>query len=445
MRRIAWSADSIRPYESLLALLMRFIGLNRPNLAELAKELGISIDRLDSLDLTFGRSRRRQMNLESFRSRLGATPEQWAHATLDWAIAESGTVTFMRFCPFCLKDGYHSVIFQLCSIQECPIHRVGLLTRCPKCRKESKTTVECLNLAKPLTCPGCSIPLVPAEALVNPPRLGALPEIAEIAEWFLWAAKLPQATVGAAIPSIRWKCLELAGSNHAPAALQLVQGSWEQYELVTSTYNEAFERVKSTKRRESTNELQRNDRLNEIYWRSLERALPKVERPSSKCSPCLDALFQLGSAQCGEGELALLMPRYTMEGRDVVEWLGRRRQRAPTRSEACVYLRSEHLVGARLEITPTLHCSQRQLLWLKDRSFCEYLRGVFATAHHRARAIIPSNKLRLEDLSNSLQECQPCCLGLFNPENGLEFWSLRTRLEPKWNGLDRRIGLSPDF
>jgi hypothetical protein len=432
-------------------LVQRFAWLNRPNATQLAEAMGISVPQLMHLDLTFARCSRRQMGLEPLRVLLEATPQQWSYATLDATITGAGIDHLIRFCPICLQNGYHTAFFQLRAIQSCPIHRVELLAHCSVCGRAAKTMLDSLNLAKPLTCPGCLIQIVPAEALIHPPSLGALPEIAQIAVWFRWAVELPRAeslylaadTVGAAMPVIQWKCLAIAGGSLAPAALQLDRFSWERHEIVKANFDDVSGCMDGTQLRETEDETRRNARVYKVYWLSLERELPPGQRPSRGFTPCLDWFFGLSSQVCGQEELALLLLRYTLEGRDVVEWLGRRRAAPmPGKGRACEFPEEPPLI-ARPRCTPTFCCTAQQRLWIKDRMLFECLRGVFAAALGRADSIIDSNEIWLENLSRVLPNYRPYCVALFNREHKLQFWSLRPRLEPKWNGLDRRFRLRP--
>ena len=46
---------------------------------------------------------------------------------------ESRPRAILRFCPECLRHGFHSGVFQMPHLSRCPAHAVSLLERCPAC------------------------------------------------------------------------------------------------------------------------------------------------------------------------------------------------------------------------------------------------------------------------------------------------------------------------
>jgi hypothetical protein len=309
-----------------------------------------------------------------------------------------------------------------------------------------KTTIDHSLLINPLFCSGCSRSIISTNVLIDPPQLGALPEIAEVFDWFRWAAELPRSETpplrmsagGREASSIRWKCLEIAGRNPAPAALGFDPPMWEHHELVMASFNETTLTAKCLD--ENNKRHRRNLRFNDIFWRSLEKALPAAERPSLGCSPCLKMFFQLGPSQCGEEELALLLLRYTMESVCSVMWFPETsilRYLSESRANESV-VRS---LGCWSQSTALFTCSTQQELWLQDRFILEFYRAVFAAALEKARTMVQIREFHWESLLQSFAVYKPYCMGMFNAEKRLEFWSLRFRLDPKWNSLDRRLGI----
>jgi len=39
----------------------------------------------------------------------------------------------LRFCPVCLRAGYHSTLFQIRHVESCPVHAIKLRVGCPAC------------------------------------------------------------------------------------------------------------------------------------------------------------------------------------------------------------------------------------------------------------------------------------------------------------------------
>lgn len=73
----------------------------------------------------------------------------------------------VRYCPECLRAGYHSEIFQLRAVHNCPEHGVALREGCPNCRG---WIVPDARTRGALTCAHCAAPLCPW----SPPLDGVL-------------------------------------------------------------------------------------------------------------------------------------------------------------------------------------------------------------------------------------------------------------------------------
>lgn len=82
--------------------------------------------------------------------------------------------SFLRWCPECLKYGFHALIFQLPLMHTCPGHAVALLDRCPKCQSEFPYKLSGASSSPALyCCPNCRFDLVPELRNVwRKPRLG---------------------------------------------------------------------------------------------------------------------------------------------------------------------------------------------------------------------------------------------------------------------------------
>ena len=58
----------------------------------------------------------------------------------------------LRFCPACIKLGYHSPLYQLLDIVSCPIHMIPLKTTCPECERIIPYSLSSIVLAHPYSC-----------------------------------------------------------------------------------------------------------------------------------------------------------------------------------------------------------------------------------------------------------------------------------------------------
>lgn len=73
-----------------------------------------------------------------------------------------------RYCPACLDNGFHSSLYELDVVHECPIHSIPFLTNCLHCGKppgEHGVTVTLWE--KPMCCASCGTPFVPRSSMAQ--------------------------------------------------------------------------------------------------------------------------------------------------------------------------------------------------------------------------------------------------------------------------------------
>ncbi len=152
---LTWYRGSIRPYASLWHTLMRVAALNGHKAGELPGW---------PASLTAPQHRRRlhplhnpkcAFNTEALAHALGEPLEvfRWSHlgALPSWMrpLVAQG----FRVCLTCLDEGYHSALFSLRLLQDCPIHNRPLLERCHCGRAfPDKLTTADLNLRACCPC-----------------------------------------------------------------------------------------------------------------------------------------------------------------------------------------------------------------------------------------------------------------------------------------------------
>lgn len=59
---------------------------------------------------------------------------------------------YLKYCPLCIKQGYHSFIHQLNFIHYCPIHNIPLKNSCPCCNKPIVIDIRYTGNLKAFTC-----------------------------------------------------------------------------------------------------------------------------------------------------------------------------------------------------------------------------------------------------------------------------------------------------
>lgn len=84
------------------------------------------------------------------------TLENLAHLKLNWNIDNCNV---LKYCPTCIKSGFHSPYYMSPYLSECPIHNVRLETRCPSCTKPIPHILSSHSLKVPYGCPNCGYDL----------------------------------------------------------------------------------------------------------------------------------------------------------------------------------------------------------------------------------------------------------------------------------------------
>lgn len=133
-RRITCRWGTLRPFESLWMLGQKLAALNY-----VAPQM---IDRVVFNREYVGRKWRVTANLSTLAASLGRdvhTLEPFDPGHLlgiqDTQRLEIFRSSELRFCPLCLRLGFHSEIFQLRGLQSCPQHGCRLQTACPGCQR----------------------------------------------------------------------------------------------------------------------------------------------------------------------------------------------------------------------------------------------------------------------------------------------------------------------
>lgn len=156
-----WRSSWVNPLESLWSILRKFVFFNQATLKQMQDFFGtdpitrlpwLSRKRLDLrwyggfdpllLERAFGVSR---LTLdESTVIPFVVEPE---HDVL--------TSKYLRFCPSCLKEGFHSSLYQLLLVRDCPLHEETLEICCQHCHTSVDYTLRSVLLASDVGCSEC--------------------------------------------------------------------------------------------------------------------------------------------------------------------------------------------------------------------------------------------------------------------------------------------------
>jgi len=148
---VAWRSGTTSRYESQWALIHKFAHLNGATLSEIMatfdatpkapwNERASNLDRLERLD--------KRKLAQAFE-----IPDPDIRLLVSEAYnIGSKTCTTLRYCPVCMKKGFHTAAFQLDSIQKCPLHDVDLETKCPACHFTIAYRLGAKELSIPFGC-----------------------------------------------------------------------------------------------------------------------------------------------------------------------------------------------------------------------------------------------------------------------------------------------------
>jgi len=137
------------PCESLVSILWKFETVNALPGAVVARLMGPDIDPDEGVVPQLG-----AVNLDRLRRTLGIPCASLEIALLHPSQRRRYSPLF-RYCRSCIARGYHSVLHQMLTIDNCPAHYRPLETACRRCGYEARYRVNVLLLESPYRCAFC--------------------------------------------------------------------------------------------------------------------------------------------------------------------------------------------------------------------------------------------------------------------------------------------------
>ena len=175
MKSLTWYPGTVLPHASLWHTLLRATWLNDLRKGEIA---GLAEGRGGQAAKRPSSSAAAEQEVPLTAAALGERAGVFHFGTLDRlprCLFPTHVATVLRWCPECLRMGYHTVLGSLRLVTRCPIHGSSLLEACPECKEgfrmptrglavRSKLHCRCgrVELLRPQTCRQPS--LSPAEA-----------------------------------------------------------------------------------------------------------------------------------------------------------------------------------------------------------------------------------------------------------------------------------------
>ena len=179
--RLTWHKGSVLPFASLWHTVMRAAVLNALRVRELPYTSAVPgakvAPELLAIDLVFNesdRTRRAAIAVPTLAKWLGEAEGAFVWSHLGGVMPDLRFVlsSGLRWCPECLAGGYHSVLFSVRLLKDCPIHGCRLLDACP-CGRPLASRLSAVLLARggacecgnftPLTQATCRRPTMPPQ------------------------------------------------------------------------------------------------------------------------------------------------------------------------------------------------------------------------------------------------------------------------------------------
>lgn len=154
-RKHTWIPKLIAPRESQWSILGKFVAWNAltsRQLNQLVSSLKCSYNPINLATTQF-------LDVNKFYSLTGVTYQQIQESLPAHYTPEGWGSTLicntLRYCPQCIRGGYHSAIYQVGLITSCPIHEVPLIDVCDQCGSKIEVTTSRSNLNTAYRCGSC--------------------------------------------------------------------------------------------------------------------------------------------------------------------------------------------------------------------------------------------------------------------------------------------------
>ena len=139
--RLTWHAGSVLPFASLWHTVHRVAAINAMRAKEFPFALALDgrgrfarrVDLLFNESLSYGElAPGEALSIRGLADSLGEPTNAFAWAHLGWLPRSSRCLLhpFIRICPACLREGFHSALFSLRLLGSCPIHRCEFVDSC---------------------------------------------------------------------------------------------------------------------------------------------------------------------------------------------------------------------------------------------------------------------------------------------------------------------------
>jgi len=175
-----WSSDYVSKYESLWNIFQKFAAFNYCKLYEIKRIFGLESSYIVNRNWKKGYlyfdtvepfDENRLINILQIDSKILKYSINQAYV-IDQNYYLNGEfnkerdeylTTSLRYCPICIKNGFHTALFQYNYLDKCPIHEEKLISSCPECGVGVALLYKLQNDAfnSPFACHSCGYNLYP--------------------------------------------------------------------------------------------------------------------------------------------------------------------------------------------------------------------------------------------------------------------------------------------
>ena len=156
-----WTTRWCLPHESAFNRLQKYAWANLASASDIARDLfGVKVSSSTSV-------RFRELLCGDWISQSKLHPPPGLTLQDGFVSAYGGTwprllasATAFRYCECCLREGYHSILFQIEGLTKCPRHGLPLRSQCPHCGSRTAClALQKLSFLMPFHCRECGRPL----------------------------------------------------------------------------------------------------------------------------------------------------------------------------------------------------------------------------------------------------------------------------------------------
>lgn len=155
-----WMDFWVSPYESAFSLLSKYTYLNALRTPDIGREfvrkkLGKISAQNNPINFCLLQPTHLDQEKMSLAMRLDMGAISYSFIPDGIKPSSIPVSEFLRFCPTCLKIGYHSVAHQFELLDVCPIHHIKIQSNCMNCNGAIQYRLNSTVFAKPFCCPHC--------------------------------------------------------------------------------------------------------------------------------------------------------------------------------------------------------------------------------------------------------------------------------------------------